>query len=206
MRVNARRGPQVISSTLARVATRQWGERTEPRSHGPGGARCPAAVHRLCGDRRRGPSGDARDCGGDDPPEAGAGAGGGAAPLDGRRGRVGVYPRRRGEHDSYPPFPFRPAGSSPQARGTLAELLEGHGCLRFIPAGAGNTTRSNRCKWKLTVHPRRRGEHDCSVFDRYVFAGSSPQARGTRGKGTVLRYTQRFIPAGAGNTSPADRA
>ena len=70
-----------------------------------------------------------------------------------------VHPRRRGEHSLIANNVSRPAGSSPQARGTHAIYIYRH-------------TRP--------VHPRRRGEHS---FFRGCFrgcVGSSPQARGTR--------------------------
>ncbi len=54
----------------------------------------------------------------------------------------------------------------------------------------------------MAVHPRGRGEHQKRVGHGDGAAGSSPRARGTRFG--ILRdgIMGRFIPAGAGNTSP----
>ena len=136
-------------------------------------------------------------------------------------------------------------GSSPQARGTLAGVMRG--CVsitvhprrrgehfrpgrryvrrvRFIPAGAGNTSCSAVSAPSVSVHPRRRGEHSRRCCLRCSRRGSSPQARGTlrgcgvRGRGwhrplgsspqargtlydrSLGSSLARFIPAGAGNT------
>ncbi len=53
--------------------------------------------------------------------------------------RASVHPRRRGEHSVGHPEGDERGGSSPQARGTPARSSVGANCLRFIPAGAGNT-------------------------------------------------------------------
>ena len=55
------------------------------------------------------------------------------------------------------------------------------------------------------VHPRSRGEHAVRVGETTEVSGSSPLARGTRGHHPEQRAGQRFIPARAGNTSPARR-
>ena len=112
-----------------------------------------------------------------------------------------VHPRRRGEHICTTSGITPAAGSSPQARGTPDTGADLPLRTRFIPAGAGNTRCTpSRCS-AATVHPRRRGEH----FSRERWApgtpGSSPQARGTLGALLEGRCIERFIPAGAGNTT-----
>ena len=47
------------------------------------------------------------------------------------------------------------------------------------------------------------GEHDRAAHIGSLFAGSSPRVRGTRDGRPVRPALQRFIPACAGNTSPA---
>ena len=71
--------------------------------------------------------------------------------------------------------------------------------LRFIPAGAGNSSRAAAWMRLSSVHPRWRGEQDFRIARPVVARGSSPLARGT-----VLHFFPhlvniRFIPAGAGN-------
>src|SRR5690625_1104867 len=70
-----------------------------------------------------------------------------------------VHPRGRGEHTFAPTTHRGRYGSSPRARGTPACLQREHQHLRFIPAGAGNTSMPTSAAWRLTVHPRGRGEH-----------------------------------------------
>ena len=53
----------------------------------------------------------------------------------------------------------------------------------------------------LTVHPRRSGEHLDQPAVLFGQLGSSPQERGTLSFFTATDGTNRFIPAGAGNTS-----
>ena len=93
-------------------------------------------------------------------------------------------------------------GSSPRARGTLfgAQLGIAHG--RFIPAGAGNTCNFRGMGVAAPVHPRGRGEHFGRSYDGRSGFGSSPRARGTHLTFLGKQYDPRFIPAGAGNTSP----
>ena len=129
-----------------------------------------------------------------------AGAGNTASPEK-RPSRNPVHPRRRGEHALARAKPFFGDGSSPQARGTHRDCGAAAAIRRFIPAGAGNTM----CRWQwahsLPVHPRRRGEHGCLGCAALGRRGSSPQARGTRANPMRNAALQRFIPAGAGNTS-----
>ncbi len=74
--------------------------------------------------------------------------------------------------------------------------------VRFIPAGAGNSSRAIAIAIVRSVYPRWRGELKQIVRFPHIHDGLSPLARGTlfmRGSKSPRR---RFIPAGAGN-SPA---
>ena len=73
---------------------------------------------------------------------------------------------------------------------------------RFIPAGAGNTLPLSALLARNTVYPRWRGEHDKSLTKNNSTPGLSPLARGTPGVERQMTEKERFIPAGAGNTSP----
>ena len=92
-------------------------------------------------------------------------------------------------------------GSSPLARGTLADTYEDDRRIRIIPARAGNTPKSLTVDAVRADHPRSRGEHLTICHQEVETVGSSPLARGTRGQ--VLRYAgrSRIIPARAGNTA-----
>ncbi len=70
-----------------------------------------------------------------------------------------VYPRWRGEHAEALNGKFRADGLSPLARGTPVGQLLWSYARRFIPAGAGNTTRYRRLGYTYPVYPRWRGEH-----------------------------------------------
>ncbi len=52
----------------------------------------------------------------------------------------------------------------------------------------------------VTVYPRWRGEHKVTLTEPQKVGGLSPLARGTRSDRYLLPGTERFIPAGAGNT------
>ena len=75
--------------------------------------------------------------------------------------------------------------------------------MRFIPAGAGNTSQQIRPGQPGPVYPRWRGEHGVSRQIYSVKTGLSPLARGTRDIISRKISPDRFIPAGAGNTRPA---
>ena len=111
-----------------------------------------------------------------------------------------VHPRWRGEHRRIP-FPMASMiGSSPLARGTPSYRTARTWSHRFIPAGAGNTSKIASTRGTSTVHPRWRGEHKSAQLRRGRRGGSSPLARGTRPSRTPRPACCRFIPAGAGNT------
>ncbi len=90
-------------------------------------------------------------------------------------------------------------GSSPHTRGTSdgtdAYILTS----RFIPAHAGNMTKTGNERFCLAVHPRTRGEHMIGVSACRVVRGSSPHTRGTYTAAGSAVINQRFIPAHAGN-------
>ncbi len=73
--------------------------------------------------------------------------------------------------------------------------------FRFIPAGAGNTISVMLKDIAGSVYPRWRGEHWQNKHRGTRGAGLSPLARGTPPRTHEQAITDRFIPAGAGNTS-----
>ncbi len=112
-----------------------------------------------------------------------------------------VHPRWRGEHMDHDHDSRWKYGSSPLARGTLGSAIGVGALLRFIPAGAGNTSSSGMRSSAVAVHPRWRGEHQQAHYAPNSFTGSSPLARGTQNYTGRCLLGHRFIPAGAGNTS-----
>ncbi len=97
-----------------------------------------------------------------------------------------VHPRRCGEHYRALPWAEKKAGSSPQVRGTQNLIYLQVESTRFIPAGAGNTLQLDIQKMQGEVHPRRCGEHSGTARVAYCNSGSSPQVRGTRGRGSGI--------------------
>ena len=70
-------------------------------------------------------------------------------------------------------------GSSPLARGTLAEVQEKGAAIRLIPARAGNMSMGRGYAAQNAAHPRSRGEHLRGGLEHLGGSGSSPLARGT---------------------------
>ena len=112
-----------------------------------------------------------------------------------------VYPRWRGEHAGGDKLGIRHRGLSPLARGTHAVHGTGSTEGRFIPAGAGNTRLRRSSCFAESVYPRWRGEHQAGPRRNRTRRGLSPLARGTRVTQAGAAVPQRFIPAGAGNTT-----
>ncbi|VEA18340.1 Domain of uncharacterised function (DUF2825) [Salmonella enterica subsp. enterica] len=56
-------------------------------------------------------------------------------------------------------------------------------------------------KYAESVYPRWRGEHQRLQDGTCQFSGLSPLARGTHRSGMIEDTANRFIPAGAGNTT-----
>ena len=133
-------------------------------------------------------------------------AGAGNSHHDARATRQGsVYPRWRGELISPGISCSRGRGLSPLARGTRPSPVFRSFRPRFIPAGAGNSSRAIAIAIVRSVYPRWRGELYINEVNLWKLYGLSPLARGTlfmRGSKSPRR---RFIPAGAGNsgTGPA---
>ncbi len=94
-------------------------------------------------------------------------------------------------------------GLSPLARGTLERYNSPTMLSRFIPAGAGNSRSEQNLLAGLTVYPRWRGELGRTTREINQFCGLSPLARGTPGLRDAVKATERFIPAGAGNSRVA---
>ena len=92
------------------------------------------------------------------------------------------------------------SGLSPLARGTLIAGSQKKAALRFIPAGAGNSTRLLRPFCHCSVYPRWRGELPLLAPSTMYIPGLSPLARGTPAECHLLKMCFRFIPAGAGNS------
>ncbi len=92
---------------------------------------------------------------------------------------------------------------SPLARGTHQRTGTARPPIRFIPAGAGNTSRGQNYQGDFPVYPRWRGEHFCLADVLAEDRGLSPLARGTRSPDRYPIFYGRFIPAGAGNTKSA---
>ncbi|STF71095.1 Domain of uncharacterised function (DUF2825) [Escherichia coli] len=120
--------------------------------------------------------------------------------ADSNKMEFSVYPRWRGEHPHYAGIVREKSGLSPLARGTRRLRAALFLCLRFIPAGAGNTAADSRADHHRPVYPRWRGEHIFRHITKRWGIGLSPLARGTLQNKTVLIAFCRFIPAGAGNT------
>ena len=74
--------------------------------------------------------------------------------------------------------------------------------IRFIPADAGNSSVISSIAELNAVYPRWRGELLHSIVIMRIVIGLSPLARGTHCPGNVPPVVIRFIPAGAGNSSP----
>ena len=117
-----------------------------------------------------------------------------------------VYPRWRGEHARFEEKHPDQRGLSPLARGTPNRDLFVAEVLRFIPAGAGNTVATLHPTFPSSVYPRWRGEHAISCFAARNPGGLSPLARGTRASTLRQGDSERFIPAGAGNTMTPRRS
>ena len=102
-------------------------------------------------------------------------------------------------------MPRQSDGLSPLARGT-PNIIQGiNNYRRFIPAGSGNTQRSQTPEMEIPVYPRWRGERLKIGSAVEALPGLSPLARGTQSGIRGHFFRKRFIPAGAGNTASCAR-
>ena len=110
------------------------------------------------------------------------------------------HPRMRGEHRSLCSATVRPLGSSPHARGALAWGECRHIVGGIIPACAGSTRRGRGGSRRPRDHPSMRGEYTSGAHRLPLYAGSSPHARGARGRRFLGSRAKGIIPACAGST------
>jgi hypothetical protein len=171
--------------TTPRIAPRQSGCRIKARSA--------QAVHpRACGERGSRTNSGSRSSGSS--PRGGERC----QPNSPTQIQIGSSPPcwERVDHaDSARSFP----GSSLRARGTPDHLPARPCAQRFIPARAGNATKSPSRPLPNTVHPRACGERLGWQIMGFIRTGSSPRVRGTRPQSAPDRRRARFIPARAGN-------
>ncbi len=92
---------------------------------------------------------------------------------------LAVHPRGCGEHISHRERTDPRGGSSPRVRGTQSRVKIIPMVWRFIPAGAGNTTKTSPAPPPRPVHPRGCGEHSAFRSPASLSLGSSPRVRGT---------------------------
>ena len=112
-----------------------------------------------------------------------------------------VHPRTCGEHQRAMRLSSAVTGSSPHLRGTPNGSCRAVVRRRFIPAPAGNTSRSHRTLSRRPVHPRTCGEHILAQINTLPQTGPSPHLRGTHPRPDQHPAADRFIPAHTGNTS-----
>ena len=111
-----------------------------------------------------------------------------------------VHPRVCGEQIEYKHLTELSSGSSPRVRGTVFQLGVCFKRIRFIPACAGNRSRSPAPRGLPPVHPRVCGEQVLARRYLLLISGSSPRVRGTANPDEQIRFQNRFIPACAGNS------
>ena len=115
-------------------------------------------------------------------------------------GNAEAHPLARGEHSDRTMQNDLQQGSSPLARGTPPVGCTGKVFGGLIPARAGNTLMDGSRNFAKRAHPRSRGEHLMTLRVMSRARGSSPLARGTRGRSFSASTRPGLIPARAGNT------
>ena len=110
------------------------------------------------------------------------------------------HPRSRGVYAAAVGAAGPMEGSSPLARGLLLLQESGRQPRRIIPARAGFTLSAAYPVRRLRDHPRSRGVYSVSGVPPRTPVGSSPLARGLRGRPGPQLPAARIIPARAGFT------
>ena len=113
-----------------------------------------------------------------------------------------AHPRSRGADATATGAVTVTHGSSPLARGGLADMRTYIALLRLIPARAGRTTSSATTPGNSRAHPRSRGADMLPMARPTRVVGSSPLARGGHGTGEGEHVGDGLIPARAGRTHP----
>ena len=120
-------------------------------------------------------------------------------------GRLWDHPRSRGVYSSRRLARWRPAGSSPLARGLPGGPVGASRWLGIIPARAGFTATFPGRGPREPDHPRSRGVYPKCMTGIRTFPGSSPLARGLRSRRRSKSQDWRIIPARAGFTRARSR-
>ena len=121
-------------------------------------------------------------------------------PAAQRTVRAGIIPARAGFTPRGPSPPSWRRGSSPLARGLRSGRVGRLGGSRIIPARAGFTRSASAGAGSAADHPRSRGVYPLWRTCRWYPRGSSPLARGLRGRPPRRGLGRRIIPARAGFT------
>ena len=118
-------------------------------------------------------------------------------------GRWRIIPARAGFTQTWAQATQKITGSSPLARGLRVSLAGLLLVVGIIPARAGFTTPRTRVPSEGGDHPRSRGVYISNEAIGLFLPGSSPLARGLRGRVRVVRVVRGIIPARAGFTDVA---
>ncbi|KFI72988.1 hypothetical protein BMIN_0701 [Bifidobacterium minimum] len=110
------------------------------------------------------------------------------------------HPRECGANHRLLPFMSFLRGSSPRVRGKHVLGVALVGCVRIIPASAGQTLLSYLTPDTAQDHPRECGANVQQANEWMPEAGSSPRVRGKPCRSSVMRVASRIIPASAGQT------
>ena len=110
------------------------------------------------------------------------------------------HPRLRGEKQYEHRIAKCSKGSSPLARGKVAEIAALCHNERIIPACAGKSIIRTTLEMYPKDHPRLRGEKRGFLPRKCRQRGSSPLARGKASRSASSAKSRRIIPACAGKS------